>query len=183
MEFSQGSLKIRPLNLEDGPILYKWLNDPRVLAYYEGRDQPHDMDMIHARFLSKTDVNSILGCLVSWDGVPVGYVQIYPIMKEELVSYGYAESLRVYGMDQFLGETDVWNKGIGTLLVTTVANWLLRNQGANRVIMDPRVDNLRAIHVYEKCGFKRIKLLPHRELHEGKHHDCWLMELRTAIKE
>ncbi|MNK94424.1 Bifunctional AAC/APH [compost metagenome] len=91
--------------------------------------------------------------------------------------YGYPETLRVYGMDQFLGEAELWNQGIGTLLVGTVANWLLQNQGAERVILDPRVDNLRAINVYEKCGFKRIKLLPHRELHEGKNRDCWLMEL------
>jgi aminoglycoside 6'-N-acetyltransferase len=177
MELSRGSLKIRPLNDEDGPILYKWLNDPRVLAFYEGRDRPHDMDMVRNRYLSKTDVNSVLGCLVSWDGVPVGYVQTYPISREELLMYGYPESLRVYGMDQFLGEPDVWNKGIGTLLVDTVAYWLLQKQGAERVVMDPRVDNLRAIHVYKKCGFKRIKLLSHRELHEGKYHDCWLMEL------
>jgi aminoglycoside 6'-N-acetyltransferase len=177
MGHSQDSLKVRPLNHEDGPILYKWLNDPRVLAFYEGRDRTHGMEMIRDNFLSKTDINSILGCLVLWDGVPVGYIQIYPIQKEELHMYGYPETLRVYGMDQFLGEAELWNQGIGTLLVGTVANWLLQNQGAERVIMDPRADNLRAIHVYEKCGFKRIKLLPHRELHEGKNHDCWLMEL------
>ncbi|MEI3614864.1 GNAT family N-acetyltransferase [Pseudogracilibacillus sp. SO30301A] len=146
--------------------------------FYEGRDRPHNMDMVRDRFLSKTGVNDILGCLVSWDSVPVGYVQTYPIPNDELLLYGYSDSLRVYGMDQFLGEPDMWSKGIGTLLVTVVAKWLFQEYKADRVVMDPRVDNLRAIHVYEKCGFKKVKLLPKRELHEGKYHDCWLMEMR-----
>ncbi|WP_306307200.1 GNAT family N-acetyltransferase [Alicyclobacillus acidiphilus] len=46
------------------------------------------------------------------------------------------------------------------------------------MVMDPRVENTRAIHVYEKCGFRQVKLLPQRELHEGKRHDCWLMEIQ-----
>ncbi|WAH39182.1 GNAT family N-acetyltransferase [Alicyclobacillus dauci] len=157
-------------------MLHKWLNDPRVLAFYEGRDRPHDMDMIRARFLTKTDASRVLGCLVSWEGTPVGYVQAYPVTVDKQL-YGYSDQLRVYGMDQFLGEPEIWNQGIGTVLVREVSDWLLRQRGADYVVMDPRVDNLRAIHVYEKCGFKKVKLLPQRELHEGIYHDCWLMEL------
>ncbi|WP_376711556.1 GNAT family N-acetyltransferase [Alicyclobacillus acidiphilus] len=54
----------------------------------------------------------------------------------------------------------------------------VRECKADRVVMDPRVENTRAIHVYEKCGFRQVKLLPQRELHEGKRHDCWLMEIQ-----
>ncbi|WP_206922942.1 GNAT family N-acetyltransferase [Alicyclobacillus suci] len=179
VELASGDLKIRPLRDEDGPILHKWLNDSRVLAYYEGRDKPHDMDMVHKKFLSKTDLSRVLGCLVTWRGSPSGYVQVYPVVGEELTLYGYPQSSRIYGMDQFLGEPDLWNQGIGTLLVHTVVDWLFRECKADRVVMDPRVENTRAIHVYEKCGFRKVKLLPKRELHEGKHHDCWLMEIQV----
>lgn len=175
MKLEHGRLAIRPLENDDGPILYKWLNDPRVLAFYEGRDRPHSMDMVRERFLSKT--GETLGCLLSWDGVPTGYVQIYPVTAEELVAYGYSGELRVYGMDQFIGEPDMWNQGVGTLLVRVVKNWLLQTCRVDHIVMDPRVDNLRAIHVYEKCGFEKRKLLHQRELHEGRYHDCWLMEL------
>ncbi len=179
LKLARGDLKIQPLTDEDGPILHKWLNDSRVLAYYEGRDKPHDIDMVRERFLSKTDLSGVLGCLALWKGSPLGYVQVYPVLGDELTLYGYAQDNQVYGMDQFLGEPDLWNQGMGTLLVDTVVDWLFRQCKADRVVMDPRVENTRAIHVYEKCGFQKVKLLAKRELHEGKHHDCWLMEIQA----
>jgi len=33
-----------------------------------------------------------------------------------------------------------------------------------------------AVRCYEKSGFKKVKLLPAHELHEGAMRDCWLME-------
>ena len=69
-----------------------------------------------------------------------------------------------------------WNKGIGTKLVSSVVEYLIREKGADRIVMDPQTWNERAIHCYEKCGFEKVKLLPKRELHEGAYRDCWLME-------
>lgn len=182
MELARGHLKVRPLMDEDGPILCSWLNDPLVLSFYEGRDMPYDMDMVRERFLGKTDLDHVLGCLVTWKDSPSGYVQVYPISGEELSLYGYPRHDRIYGMDQFLGDPHLWNKGIGTLLVGAMVDWLFQECEADRVVMDPRVENTRAIHVYEKCGFRKVKLLPQRELHEGKLHDCWLMEIKKEVK-
>ena len=44
----------------------------------------------------------------------------------------------IYGMDQFIGETSYWNKGIGTKLVSSVAKYLIREKGADRIVMDPQ---------------------------------------------
>ena len=55
---------------------------------------------------------------------------------------------------------------------------LFEAKGADWVILDPHVDNARAIRAYEKCGFRKIKLLPEHEWHEGKYVDCWLMGIR-----
>ncbi len=182
MEFKDHGLALRPVRIDDGSILYRWLNDSRVLAFYEGRDRRHDMNMVRERFLSKTSPNPVLGHLVFWQGVPVGYVQTYLVDGDELMLYGYSRFDQVYGMDLFLGEPDRWNQGIGTLLVRAVANRLIQECEAEVIVVDPRVDNLRAVHVYEKCGFKRIRLLRNRELHEGKYHDCWLMQLKPVSK-
>lgn len=97
--------------------------------------------------------------------------------KETRALYGYADTEDViFGMDQFIGEVAYWNKGIGTLLIASMINFLKEEKCANRIVMDPQVTNVRAIHCYEKCGFQKIKLLPKREYHEGEYRDCWLME-------
>jgi aminoglycoside 6'-N-acetyltransferase len=82
----------------------------------------------------------------------------------------------IYGIDQFIGEPQYWNKGIGTRLVTGMVQYLLEEKGATIVIMDPQVRNTRAIQCYEKCGFEKVKFLPEHELHEGVMRDCWLLE-------
>lgn len=181
MIIEEGNLKVRPLKLADAVFLYKWLNDPRVLAFYEGRDNPQDMSTITARFFRNSSDDRVDRSMVLWRKIPIGYVQTYLVDAEELSAYAYeyGELGTVYGMDQFIGEPEYWDQGIGTLLVNTVANRLSTNAWCQCVVMDPRVDNPRAIHVYEKCGFKKIRRLPARELHEGVWRDCWLMERRA----
>ena len=86
-------------------------------------------------------------------------------------------------MDQFIGESTYWNKGIGTQLVRAMVAYLIEEKGADRIVMDPQTWNERAIRCYEKCGFKKVKLLPENELHEGEYRDCWLIEhvSRTGV--
>ena len=82
----------------------------------------------------------------------------------------------VYGTDQFIGEAEYWNKGIGTQLMQSMLAYLINEKQARKVVMDPQSWNLRAIFCYEKCGFQKIKLLEKHEQHEGQMRDCWLME-------
>lgn len=43
MFISNGYLSIRSLCIEDKNGLAKWLSDPTVLQYYQGRDEPLDV--------------------------------------------------------------------------------------------------------------------------------------------
>ncbi|MNN98743.1 Bifunctional AAC/APH [compost metagenome] len=81
----------------------------------------------------------------------------------------------MYGLDQFIGETDYWNQGIGSQLITEVVKHLVEKRGASKIVLDPQAWNTRAIRVYEKCGFTKKKYLEKHELHEGELRDCWLM--------
>ncbi|MBM7659673.1 RimJ/RimL family protein N-acetyltransferase [Bacillus mesophilus] len=79
-------------------------------------------------------------------------------------------------MDQFIGEIIYWNKGIGTQLVNMVVDYLVKEIGATKIVMDPQAWNNRAIRCYEKCGFSKKQFLPKHEWHEGEYRDCWLIE-------
>ena len=169
-----GRLVVRALEAADRTFLYKWLNDPVVLEYYEGRDRPHTMDDIQENFY---DNSEDIRCIVEYDGVPIGYAQFYIIGENERCIYGYENSREaIYGMDQFIGEADHWNRGIGTLLVNSIVEYLATGCGADRVVMDPHCRNARAIACYEKCGFKKVRILPGHEMHEGEMRDCQLVE-------
>ncbi|MES9684515.1 GNAT family N-acetyltransferase [Gottfriedia acidiceleris] len=116
-------------------------------------------------------------CIVVYENIKIGYIQFYKLDNETKIVYGYENTSEViYGMDQFIGEIDFWNRGIGSFLVSSMVNYLVNNQNAKKVVVDPQTWNVRAIKCYEKCGFKKIRLLPKHELHEGEYRDCYVME-------
>ncbi len=175
MFLQNGRLAIRELIEEDKQLMVKWLSDPEVLQYYEGRDRPADLAQVEEDFFGEAGDES--RCLILYEKNPIGYVQFYPIGDEEREIYGYFDALNtIYGMDQFIGEVSYWNKGIGTQLVEMVVNYLFTDRKADRIVMDPQTWNERAIRCYEKSGFKKVKLLPKHEWHEGEYRDCWLIE-------
>lgn len=173
MLIQNGNLKVRKLEKKDNHLLAKWLSDPSVLEFYEGRDNPFDLEKVNKVFYDPED--NEVKCIVEVDGNEIGYIQFYQLDDEEKKEYGYFNE-NVYGTDQFIGEVKYWNKGIGTLLVTSMVKFLVEHKKADRVVMDPQTRNTRAIKCYEKCGFKKVKILLNRELHEGEYQDCWLIE-------
>ncbi|MFJ7935088.1 GNAT family N-acetyltransferase [Sporosarcina sp. NPDC096371] len=177
MLLQQEKLLVRELELNDKYLLAKWLSDPEILQYYEGRDNPFDMEKVEEKFFREED--GATRCLIEFDGEPIGYIQFYEVEAEERVTYGFDDSTEsIYGMDQFIGESDYWNKGVGTLLVRSMVKYLIEEIGADRIVMDPQTWNERAIRCYEKCGFEKVKLMQANEWHEGEYRDCWLIEYR-----
>ncbi|KPB06359.1 GNAT family N-acetyltransferase [Bacillus sp. CHD6a] len=175
MIYHHEELLVRELQQgKDENYLLKWLTDPKVLEFYEGRNVTFNMENILRKFFNRDD--EVLRCMVVYKGKNIGYIQVYPINKATSTLEEYFEMERVYGLDQFIGDTGYWNKGIGTLLITTMVTFLLTKKGANQIVMDPMLSNGRAIKCYEKCGFKKIRELREHILHEGEYRDCWLME-------
>lgn len=175
--FKKEKLEVRKLVERDIQIVSKWLSNPAVLEFYEGRDHPFDLKKVREKFLKRTD--GVIPCIVEYEKKEIGYIQFYKLDDKSKVEYGYADTGKViYGTDQFIGEVEFWNKGIGALLVSSMVDYLVNQKKADIVVMDPQAWNERAIKCYEKCDFKKVKLLPKNEWHEGAFRDCWLMEFR-----
>lgn len=171
-------LRIRRLTDSPGHVaaMARWLSDERVLACYEGRDNPFDEQKVREVFLESLPPNET-ACIVEYEGAPVGYLQFYPLDEESRAEYGYGPAEPVWGTDQFIGEPALWNRGLGTRMLRLILGYLFSMRGASRVVLDPVVTNERAIRAYAKCGFRKVKVLESHELHEGEYRDSWLMEV------
>jgi aminoglycoside 6'-N-acetyltransferase len=73
-----------------------------------------------------------------------------------LKKYGFTSNQNIYGIDQFIGETKLWDKGIGTSMILLMLNFL-RSKGASKVVLEVKKNNIRALKSYKKCGFKKTK--------------------------
>lgn len=171
-----GPVALRPLTLEDAPLLLKWLTDPRVLEYWEGPHAVFTMERVLEHYFE--DEWNASRWLIQYQSRDVGYVQAYQLDREmfEAYQYPYTEEL-VFGIDQFIGESELWGQGIGRRFIGLLAGFLFDKAQAKAIVLDPHADNPRAIRCYEACGFRKVKFLPKHEMHDGVLVDCWLMEL------
>ena len=169
-------ISLRLLKEQDKNLLLKWLTDERVLNFWEGKSAVFDLDRITEDFYGEENVE-VIRTIIEYQGQAIGYIQMYKLDNEALEEYSYQSTNKViYGIDQFIGEPEYWDKGIGTKFMKLVLQYLTNSKGAEIVILDPHADNPRAIRCYEKVGFKKIKFLPKHELHDGEMVDCYLME-------
>ena len=159
----------------DWRLMAHWLSDPRVLEWYEGRDKPYDYAKAADEWSAEKIAKEDLDCrVVECEGIPIGYLQFYPVA--DAASYELESAQDTSGIDSFIGEPDYWERGLGTAMVRAVVEHLLA-AGARKVVIDPRVENPRAIRAYEKAGFRKVKVLKAHEDHEGAMRDNWLMEI------
>jgi aminoglycoside 6'-N-acetyltransferase len=105
------------------------------------------------------------------DGELVGYIQYW---EDPDPSSRHAD------VDIFLGP-DAQGRGIGTEAMRAVVRHLIEERGHHRITLGTSVDNARAIHVYEKVGFRKVGVLQKAALSHlsGEWEDEFLMELVT----
>ena len=122
-------------------------------------------------------VEGVTGCVIEHGDEPVGYLQYFPVASFG-AEYGLDagdDTADVWACDMFVGDADRWGQGIGGAALRAVLDHLVIDRGARRVLIDPRVVNERAVHLYERVGFRRVKVLAGHEVHEGRAWDNWLM--------
>jgi aminoglycoside 6'-N-acetyltransferase len=166
-------------NLGDYSLLAEWLSNQAVLEYYEGRDKSFDLDKVINKFGPRVrGEKQVTPCIIEYERCPIGYIQYY---KVDFGEYGINDEVDIkkyvspYAIDLFIGNTNYWNKGIGTKIVQAIIEYLFKYEKVDAIFIDPQTSNKRAIKCYEKSGFKPIKIIQKRELHEGEYRDSLIM--------
>ena len=54
-------------------------------------------------------------------------------------------------------ETDCQNRGLGRVILSMLIAWLFE-QGCEKIVLDTNLTNLRAQHVYESLGFRKLRI-------------------------
>ncbi len=103
------------------------------------------------------------------DGEVVGYLQF----EEQL-----DPDMRSVDVDVFLGPAH-HDRGLGTDAMRTIARHFVEDRGHHRITLSTSPENARAIHVYEKVGFRAVGITrkSQRNPTTGEWEDELLMEL------
>lgn len=75
----------------------------------------------------------------------------------------------------FIAEKPLWNQGLGTASVQQMIT-MAKGLGLERVWLNVRDNNVRAILCYKKCGFIMKQKFPPRRFEDGSYQGWYLME-------
>jgi aminoglycoside 6'-N-acetyltransferase len=141
----------RPMTAADLPLVKRWLAEPHVVQWWGDTYQQFEL------VSGDLEVEAMDQFIVAIDDRPFGYIQCYD--PEVWPDNGLGEHPGgTRGIDQFIGEPDMVNRGHGSSFIRAFIERILAD-GAPRVITDPDPDNARAIRAYEKAGFSRDRLV------------------------
>jgi aminoglycoside 6'-N-acetyltransferase len=143
--------EFHPMSAQDLPIVRRWLKAPHVAQWW------HDPDVQFALVSEDLHDPAMDQFIVATDNRPFAYLQCYdPTAWPEGGLGEHPEGTR--GIDQFIGEPDMIDRGHGSALIRDFVDDLLKT-GTPRVVTDPDPANSRAVRAYEKAGFQKLRLV------------------------
>lgn len=178
-----GDIDIRNMedDMRDYSVITKWLSTEKLLNYYEGRSNSYNLEKVIKKFAPRVKgEEAVTPSIIEYKQKPIGFIQYYPI---EPNGYDVGDAINMrnyispYGIDLFIGETDYWNKGIGTIVVKSLIAYLFENKYTDIIFIDPQTWNKRAIRCYAKCGFLPMLIINNREMHDGEYKDSLIMAI------
>jgi aminoglycoside 6'-N-acetyltransferase len=143
-------LALVPLSRDHFEVLARWLTQPHVAEWW-GQHTPQSMEADFGPSIDGDDPTQMLICIL--DDEPVGLVQIYRL--DDNPEYAAAVGLPgAGGLDLFIGEAVLCNRGIGTDIIKAATARLWEDYPEITAAMaGPSTGNARSIRAFEKAGF------------------------------
>lgn len=145
-----------PVTEDDVPLLHDWVNRPHVAEWW---DRPLTLEQAREEFLPDVPERGDHRFIARIDGRPVAYIQTYMAIDQGHGWWAGQHDEGLRGIDQFIGEAEALDRGLGTALVRQFVEWLFADRAVSCVQVDPNPANGRAIRCYEKAGFIRERLI------------------------
>ena len=147
-------ISFRPVTPADYATLREWMSRPHMREWWgdpetelgfirvEGRDTTHPF-------------------IIMLSGEPAGYIQYWHIGHHQNETWVKENPWlmefppETVGIDLSIGDPEKLSKGIGSAALDAFTR-MLRDRGFETIIIDPDPDNKRAVHAYEKAGYRPV---------------------------
>ena len=158
----------RPIELEDEPLLRRWINDPRNwrgLMFRPPMNACREREWIEG--LGKSTTDYVFGVVVRRGDRLIGTTGLHRVNA--------INRSAEFGIN--LGDLAYQNKGYGTEAARLMVRYGFEELNLNRIGLSVFANNPRAIRCYQKAGFVQEGCLRQALYRNGQFHD----EYRFAI--
>lgn len=159
--------RLRPMRVDDMPLLLRWLGTPEVRRWLHQSDRPDPtLESIRGHFWQPVAEGRAVAWIVeTLDGRPIGSLRLLEIDPHH--------SRCELGVS--IGEVELLGSGYGTDAIRASLRYAFENLGLRRVGLITDADNARGVRCYEKVGFIREGILRAHRLRYGKPIDMLAM--------
>jgi aminoglycoside 6'-N-acetyltransferase len=178
-----GDLAIRRMRADahDVDLIVRWRAEPHVHEFWDPDDAPPDTEQVEREYLPNTEPGApTTGCIAELDGRPIGYIQFYRWVDfaDEAEEVGFEVSKDAWGIDVYVGEPALVDRGVGSRVVRVTCEYLEEELGAGEVGLLTEVVNTRAQRAYEKAGFVKDGKVRDFDTRGGERVWSWVMRRR-----
>nr|HAT8713111.1 GNAT family N-acetyltransferase [Legionella jordanis] len=157
----------KPLKNKDISILHAWLQLAHIREFWD--DGHRKLGAVKKHYLKD---DGTMRFIISIGDEPIGYIQQYPIERHHPF-WIYTQSFPCVGVDFFIGNYTYLGKGLAaTILHEFIKKYCFM---AAEILVDPDVNNYKALHTYKRLGFEVITDISSK----GKAHQ--LLSLHQSI--
>jgi [ribosomal protein S5]-alanine N-acetyltransferase len=158
---------LRPLEVEDAPLLATYINDPEVtetLMVHRPMNRQCEEE-----FIKKAAAGDavILGITLKSDDRLIGAIDLRPADPRECKAE----------LGIGIGAKEEWNKGYGSEALILILRHGFETLNLNRISLRVYEYNARAIRAYEKTGFIREGTLRQDAYRKGRYWDTIIMSV------
>jgi aminoglycoside 6'-N-acetyltransferase len=139
------------MTADDLPAVKRWLAMPHVAQWW---GEPSEQFNLLRGDLADPAMDQFI---VAAGDRRFAYIQAYGLEDWGVHPFG-VQPQGTRGIDQFIGEPDMLDRGHGSAFIQAFIEHLL-TAGAPRVLTDPDPANTRAVRAYEKAGFRKDRLV------------------------
>ena len=140
------TVRLRSIERADLPLLELWDSDPVIIALM-GRRFEAQRPEEWLRQVRRS--RSSRAWIIELGGRPVGEVELAQINNRN-----HTAEIRIC-----VGESGLWGRGIGTLAMTESLRLAFGETGLETVYLRVFANNLRAIALYQRMGFRKEGIL------------------------
>jgi aminoglycoside 6'-N-acetyltransferase len=144
-------VKLRPMRVDDVDLIARWDEDPDVATALGGRGLDwYDWPTEVARDVPWREL-----LIAEEDGRAFGFVQLVDAVDDESHYWGEADP-GTWAIDIWIGSPGDRGRGLGARAMQAAIARIFERHGARTVVIDPLVDNVRAIAFYTRVGFRAV---------------------------
>ncbi|MBK9938142.1 MAG: GNAT family N-acetyltransferase [Chitinophagaceae bacterium] len=138
---------LRELREEDALLSYQWRNDPEVWKFTGRRPDKlitEEIELTWIRNVLKRNNEKRFAICIEETNQYIGNIQLTAIN-------GFDAEFHI-----FIGERSFWGKGIAQRATELISKYAFNELNIQSIYSDVKFENLAAIKVYERAGYKEI---------------------------